>query len=246
MSPWLALIIIPSALTAWFMYLAKDRMKEIIELKRLMNEGYDGKKTETKNNGQSPERKCSLCKFKVAEVVKQVTNSVRDLRWDLLDRQMKLVENMCERLTHTLGKRYFEFLRTYRADADFEDWEMRMVRLKIELAMKAYLIPGMRSMLKENHLADRTDDEEWTGYKRTTMDTIEASLMAYVSTSYIKQYSVPREAKYDHFRNEFNLVVVPEIHRTLDEARALAIIYENDIRRIEQSVDEEIGTDVPE
>ena len=116
---------------------------------------------------------------------------------------------------------------------------MTLVGEKIGRAFYTELLPGVRQMLKENHLAQR-EDTEFMKYKALATSTIRAGLMSFVDAEYIDQYSVPRMDKRKFFEQAFDAIVDIELRTELDSARDLARIYEKDIQEIEARLTEQM------
>lgn len=231
----LAIVIIICSLIAWLAYIVKDRLKELAELRRVV--------TSNDNILPSGDTKCILCKYQVAESVKQAYTTIRDMQLELLDRQMKSVENMGTRVTRIFETEYLEFLKKQRPDMVFDvrGWEMRLVSEKIKRAFYQHLIPGIRQMLKENHLAQRTD-MEFEKYKQLSIDTMKAGIMAFVEVEYIEQYSLSREVKAKFFALGYDNVLAPAINAELDYSRRLAKIYETDIKIITDKIQDSLDS----
>ena len=221
------IIVLPFALVAWIAWLLRDNVKEWLDMRKELS--------------TTTAPKCTLCKYQVANGTRRGIEGIRDKQLELLDRQMKSVENMCTRLKDTLCTSYLPFLQKFCPTADNRGWEMMLVSEKIGRAFYTQLLPGMRQMLKENHLAQR-EDIEFLKYKDLAISTIRAGLMSFVDAEYIDQYSVPRIDKRKFFEQAFDTLIDQSIRIELDSARDLARIYEKDIQEIETRLTEQMET----
>lgn len=230
-TPLKLVIILTFALAFFIVWMFRDRTKDLAELRKA---GVD----------QAP--KCAMCKFQVAEVVRRGITEIGQGQQELLERQMKLMDNLVERVTHAMSKNYYDLLRTVKPEMDYDDHEMVVVRMRIKLALTTRVVVGVRRMFKENHLAEKVRPEEWDEYKRVILSTIDADLMEYFIGHYVAGFfSVSRELYYDHFKQEFATLVSLELHQVFDQAKDMAEMYMTEQRNIENRIQQSITSDEP-
>lgn len=208
-----ATLVLLASLVAWAIWVLKDRLKELAALR-----------------GASTQ--CDLCRFKISEEVRTTTNRVRDLRLELLDRQMKSFENLADRVVYTVTQGYMALVQHYIPAAVIECQEVRLMQANASQAMHQILLPGIRQILKENHLAQRTP-EEWVEYKTTTLATVRTAMLGFTAERYAVGYAIPRDEVFAFFTLAYDGSMEPALHLELDRARDLAIKYESDIAAIE-------------
>lgn len=210
-----------------FLWLFKDKLKELKELK---GSGSAAPAPDSLN------KHCLLCKVAVSSRATDASVREYTLRNELLDRQMTGLENTIKRLIRMLEVDYLVFLKLYRPDKEelIDDLEYLLVSEKIKRSMYSLLVPAVRAMLKQNHLASKTDSE-WRVYKRVALETLQAGFLGFVDEEYTTSYKVPRDNKRGHFEKQLPRVL-REIEITLDDSRRLAIIYETDIQTMHEAL----------
>ena len=181
-----------------------------------------------------------LCKERIKIVTKTRVKSIMNLRSETLHRQMKYFENGLERTKIMLQDDYKKWLAERKPHSSdiATDLEYIVVVDKIQLCLLNRMLPGVKQMLIENHLAEKTD-AEWELYKTQSILTIKADIFRFIETNFISGYSVKRDEQYRFFADRW-IFISTELDRCFNQSRTLAIELTNKTSEIKSKSDNEI------
>lgn len=182
-------------------------------------------------------KSCQFCKERIKIVTKTRVKSIMNLRNETLHRQMKYFENGLERTKIMLQDDYKKWLAERKPHSSdiATDLEYIVVVDKIQLCLLTRVLPGIKQMLIENHLSEKTDSE-FELYKTQSILTIKADIFRFVETNFISGYSVKRDEQYRFFADRF-IHISSELDRCFNQSRTLAIELTNKTSEIKSKSD---------
>lgn len=185
-------------------------------------------------------KSCKFCKDRIKSVTKTRVKSVIELRNETLHRQMKYFNNGLEEVKFTLQSDYKKWLSDRKPQCSdiSNDWEYIMVVDKIELCLLTRVLPGIEQMMRENHLAEKTD-AEFELYKNKSIVAIRTDIFRFIESNFMPGYSIKREDQYKFFADRF-IHISSELDRCFNQARTLAINCSNGIIEIKSKSDHAI------
>lgn len=119
------------------------------------------------------------------------------------------------------------------------DLEYVVVVDKIQLCLLTRVLPGVKQMLIENHLAEKGLDAEWELYKNQATLTIKADIFRFIESNFISGYSIKREDQYRFFADRW-IFISSELDRCFNQSRSLAIELTNKTIEIKSKSDNKI------
>lgn len=182
-------------------------------------------------------------RMKIEEVTKYRVKTVMQMRFDLLFRQIKYAENSMEKVIAKVCDDYAllldKFTKTKNLTIDIKgDYSYIIYKYKVEAFISRHLITGLKSVYKENHIAEKSE-MEWMAHKTHIIETIKLDLIKYVDEEFMACHGISREAVRDFHLNQWSYIA-DVIRDCLDNARIMALVNQTKINEVKSKSKEQL------
>ena len=165
-------------------------------------------------------------KTKIEQLTKYRVKTVMQMRFDLLFRQIKYAENSMSKVLSIVCDDYAQLLEQYtkskNIDVDIKcDYSFIIYKFKVDKFIHDHLINGLKSVYKENHIAEKSE-MEWMAHKNHIIETVKLDLIKYVDEEFMACHGISREAV-RNFHIERWGYIADVIRECLDNARIMAL-----------------------
>lgn len=165
-------------------------------------------------------------KSKIEQLTKYRVKTVMQMRFDLLFRQIKYAENSMSKVLTKVCDEYAMLLEQYtkskNLDIDIKcDYSFIIYKFKVEKFIHDHLINGLKSVYKENHIAEKSE-LEWMAHKNHIIETVKLDLIKYVDEEFMACHGISRESV-RNFHLERWGYIADVIRECLDNARIMAL-----------------------
>lgn len=182
-------------------------------------------------------------KDKIETLTKYRVKTVMQMRFDLLFRQIKYAENAMEKVLAKVCDDYAVLLEQYTRqkgiDVDIKaDYSFIIYKYKVNNFIDNHLISGLKSVYKENHIAEKSE-LEWMAHKTHISETIKLDLIKYVDEEFMACHGISRDAV-RNFHIERWGYIADVIRECLDNARIMALDNAEKIVKVKQTSKENL------
>lgn len=182
-------------------------------------------------------------RIKIEEVTKYRVKTVIQMRFDLLFRQIKYAENSMEKVLAKVCDDYAilldKFTKTKNLTIDIKgDYSYIIYKYKVEAFISRHLINGLKSVYKENHIAEKSE-MEWMAHKSHIIETIKLDLIKYVDEEFMACHGISREAVRDFHLNQW-AYIADVLRDCLDNARIMALVNQSKINEVKSKSKEQL------
>ena len=182
-------------------------------------------------------------RMKIEEVTKYRVKTVMQMRFGLLFRQIKYAENSMEKVIAKVCDDYALLLDKFTKSQNLiidvkSDYSYILYKYKVEAFISKHLINGLKSVYKENHIAEKSE-MEWMAHKTHIIETIKLDLVKYVDEEFMACHGISREAVINFHLNQW-AYIADVVRDCLDNARIMALANQSKINEVKSKSKEQL------
>jgi hypothetical protein len=174
--------------------------------------------------------RCAACRGRVVDAM----DAMWAVRIDLRAAQNKHSENAMLRLAGHLADQFELKMRLCCPASDSVIVHFDRFNAKVKECMWSKILPGLRQVYRENHIAEKSA-QEWSTHKNGIVLTVRAEVMAFARDEWLPVPGMGKEIFLDFLADQWP-AIERELYATLDNARTSAIAAQKRVEELSREV----------
>ena len=171
---------------------------------------------------------CDACKAAISKAATEQAEAIFQIRSGLMFRQLKYAENAMDKIEVRMCDEYANHLLSRNVDGDPKgSAHFEVYRSRVERFVRGHVIPGLRAVYQENHIAEKSD-LEWQAHKAHVIETCRMDLCKFIDDEFTPLGDMSRR-EVEEFHSSRWHVMEAVMHECLDRARMMAKQAHSDI-----------------